>query len=490
MNKTANKVAVALIVFSTGSISSIWAQTTPRQLNSDSYIQSLDQRVQSRTNTKALYLNDVIEQGLRKNYDQEVRKYDKEILELSWKDSWEDFWLPKVSLSLMTSDQKLGTLIKGSNNTNPRSKRPDGTLSLDFGDYTVFNWGKDYLQYLNTKADYKRGKESLREESRDLKHNLIISYFKLYYLKEAERIKRDQLRHASFIYRLNREKISLKKITKQDYYLARAEYLRAQNEYHEAKNNVQIQNESVALLINDEVGTKYILRDRLKYEVLNTSLEEAIRLSRKNNPDALDAQKNVQNAKRSYELALKENLPLPKISVKLGAYDYRFNSSTNRTNYSTGTGNSNVDLVASINATWSLTGSGGLFNDRKTRTSFLSKHIAFTKKAQIHRSVDALIKTTYFTVNHLQNQINILDARIPTLQKTFDTILENYMNKKARYIDFKNTLIELTETETLLESNRFLHLLNKVELARLIGLEDFPGENFENLIIKVKGKAK
>jgi outer membrane protein TolC len=466
------------------------AQTTPKQLRTDGYVQSIDQRAQSNTNYKALHLNDVIEQGLRSNHEQEIRKYQSEILDLSWKDTWEEFWIPKVTLSFNTDEQRLGTLKSGDDTTNKRSKTPSGSLALDFGDYTIFNWGKDYLAFLNTKETYKRSKAVLKEESRNLKHDLIENYFKLYFLKEVERIKRDQLRHASFIYRLNREKITLKKTTREDYYLSRAEYLRAQNEYHDAKNNVQLQNEEVARLINDEVGTKYLLRDSLKYEVINTSLNEAIALAKKTNPDSLTANARVENAKRSYELALKENLPLPKISVKLGAYDYRFDSNNNSTTYSTGPGNSDIDIVASINASWSITGTGGLFNRRKTRTSMLSKHIAFSNRGLVHREIEADLKSRFFTVTSLQNQINILDARIPTLQKTFDTVLENYMNKRTKYINFKNTLIELTEAQILMEQSKFLHLFNKVELARTIGLEDFPGENFENLAVKIKGKAK
>ncbi len=482
--KKSSVVIIALTAFN------IYAQPTPKQLSSEGYVQSMDESTQSRLNSKALHLNDVIEQGLRKNYDQQIRKYNSEILDLKWDDTWEDFWVPNVNISLISPEHRLGTLKSGSNNATPRETRPDGALALNFGDYTIFNWGKDYLQYLSTKADIKRSKEQISEASRELKHDLIVSYFKLYFLKERERIKRDQLRHASFIYRLNREKISLKKVSKQDYYLARSEYLRAQNEFHEAKNDVQLQNEVIANSINDEVGTKYVLQDSLRYELLTTPLDEIIRLASINNPETLDALKDVENAKRGYELALKNNLPLPKISMKLGAYDYRFSPDTNRTTYSTGPGNSNIDIVASINATWSLTGTGGLLNGRATRSSLLSKHVAFAKKAQATRDSKALIKSQYFTVKHLQNQINILDARIPTLQKSFDTILENYMNKRTKYLDFKNTLIELTDAQILLEQSKFLHLYNKIGLAKTAGVEDFPGQNFENLIQKYKKGKK
>jgi len=82
----------------------------------------------------------------------------------------------------------------------------------------------------------------------------------------------------------------------------------------------------------------------------------------------------------------------------------------------------------------------------------------------------------------------ILEARLPSLQKSFDTILENYLGGKTKYNDFHLALVELTETRILFEQTRLNHLKEKLTLAKLAGLEDFPGENFEQLATRVKGK--
>jgi hypothetical protein len=44
----------------------------------------------------------------------------------------------------------------------------------------------------------------------------------------------------------------------------------------------------------------------------------------------------------------------------------------------------------------------------------------------------------------------------------------------------------MTETEILFANTVFSHLAEKVELAKTIGLEDFPGENFESVAKKVQ----
>src|SRR5690606_27506761 len=111
------------------------------------------------------------------------------------------------------------------------------------------------------------------------------------------------------------------------------------------------------------------------------SIDEAMRLSENTNPSVRDAMASVERAKRLHDLALRENLPLPKFSVDLGAYDYRYGSGLNSTRYRTGSGSS-IELVASVNASWSLTGEGGLLNGRKTTKALLQKHLAHTELAR------------------------------------------------------------------------------------------------------------
>ena len=84
----------------------------------------------------------------------------------------------------------------------------------------------------------------------------------------------------------------------------------------------------------------------------------------------------------------------------------------------------------------------------------------------------------------------ILDAKIPSMQKSFDIILDNYLNGKTKYNDFHIALDEISKTRIYLETIKLNHLEKKLNLAKLIGLDDFPGENFEHLAIKTKAKGK
>ena len=453
---------------------------------SELYIQEADKYKLIET-FKNLHLNDVIEQGLRKNYQQNILGQFDSLNELEFQGAKNAFWLPELKINLTTSNQRISTL--SSNSSTPiNSSTPTGALGLSLGDYTVFNWGKDYAIYLNKKSLYSRKKQVFDESKRELKLELISTYFNLLATKQIQKIRQDQLRHASYIYRLNKEKIAVGKTSKQDYYLARSEYLKAQNDYHEAKSSADVADENMAFLITDEIGTKYVLNEELDYKRIKITLDDSLALSAKNNPTILNNKTTVENAERSYDVALKENMPLPKFTVNLGAYNKNFGPGINSTTYETVSGSRNVELVASLNATWSLTGEDGFLNSNKLSIGRIGKEIAFKELEKNSHFSQSFIRQTYLSILSLQNQIIVLEARIPSLQKAFDTILENYINGKTKYYDFHLILDELTTVKVLYQQKKLQHLQEKLDLAKVTGIEDFPGENFEQLAVRAKGK--
>lgn len=432
---------------------------------------------------KTLRLNDVLEQGLRQNYQERIRQTQKEILELEFADTKEEFWWPSLKLKLEHTPYRVGRIRSGSlNGGGNGTTSPEGTFGLELGEYTVFNWGKDHLNYLNERTTYKRETQALSEERRNLKHQLIVSFFQVKSFKEIEKAKREQLRHASFIYRLNREKINLKKISSQAYYQARAEYLRAQNEYQDARTALLLAEENLAYLIQDNVGTRYFFPEELRFERIKTSIDEALRMSGDQSPAVLEAKSQVEKSQRNYDRIQRENLPLPKFSVNLGAYNHRFGNATGgHTRFETAPGDSNIDLVATLTATWSITGPGGLFNGRKNRLGLLERYQSGIDLARAQHEMKSYVRNIYQQILSNERQITVLEARVPNLLKTFDTAMENYMNGRASFNDFKDILREMTDANVLLSVTRANHVENKILLANAMGLEDFPGENFEHL---------
>lgn len=456
----------------------------PRQ--TDMYIQEA-QKFKLNDNLKPLTLNDVIEQGLRENYDHQIRVQSQFLNQLTFEGQKDAFWMPRLKLELNTDPHVLGTIHSSSRTPSPKnSSSPSGTFGLVLGDYTIFNWGKDYALYLNKKDSYESSKSELREDTRNLKQNLIIEFFRLLKEKNVEKIWQDNLRQTSFVYRLNKEKITVGKTTRQDYYQARSDYLKSQNSFHQSKIVTDQTDESLAYMITDPIGSKYILSEQLKYKEVNITSEEILELARKNAPRILFSRTGARNSARDYDVALKENMPLPKISVNLGAYTHQFGPTDNELRYRTYNNGGDVEVVATINTTWDLTGEDGLFNQRKLAKARTRMEIANQTLEKNSHLTESEVRKYYKTILSLQNQINIIEARLVSIQRTFDTILENYLAGRAKYYDYSLALEDLTQTKIYSEELKFQHLYYKIQMAQIAGIEDFPGEAFEQLAEKVK----
>lgn len=425
-------------------------------------------------------LKGAIEAGLRKNFAQRVRNYTFDLNELDKKDNFANFWLPSINLTLNTSPHTIATLYESKNSSDIR-RGPDGRLGIEIQDYTIFNWGRDYLDYINNRNLFKRIDQRLTEQKRDLRFNIIAKYFDLAKVRVLIGLAKKKLRHTSFVYRLAKEKISLKKIRRSEFLQAKAEFLKAHGEYHAQKLELNQIERRFATLISDTPSTHYTPTERLEFESLLIKPEATIPLAMKKNPSLLDAKLNYQNTKRSYQKALKENMPLPRISMRLAAYEHEFSRSGSRDEFEDINGNNNVELVASINMSWRLLGDGGFFNGRITKRAYLDKRISEIKYNESRRFLSVDIKTLHDEISNLENQYKALDLGAKNALKAFNQNLDDYIAGKIRYTDFKTVLDEYILNAQRLEESKYKHLVKKLDLAYAIGSDDLPGQRFESL---------
>jgi len=440
----------------------------------------------SSTEGRYIDLRSSIEEALRKNPFEKIRDYQKSRIDLRRSDIFQSFWLPNVSLELQASNHRIDRIKESSQNT-PRmgaQQAPTGSLGLVIEDYTLFNWGRDYLEYQNQKHFLNRQEQILKEERRHLKFAVIAQYFRLLKTKEILKIKREQLRQASFIHKVAREKLKLKKIRAQEYYQTRSEYLRAQTEYQEASFALGVDEERMSNLLGDEYRGTYRTNEQLQYKSLNATQDEALKLAQAQSPAFRDAKLAYDNASRTYEKTLKDNLPLPKFSLNLGTYRTGFDPDGSYWNYQTSPGNRNIELVAAIDMRWNLLGEGGFFNGRRNQEAFLNKKITETNFYNVRRELEVKVRTIFKTLRFLEQKVEISGFQHKNAQSNYDVVLDNYVAGVATYPDIKIALDNLVLSHINTQEAKFEHLLRKLELADLMGLEDFPGENFESLAVK------
>lgn len=432
---------------------------------------------------RALDLRSVLEEGYRRNAFQQIREQQKEQVNLLQTDVFQRFWVPKVSLEVQTGNHRIDRFHTSTQSTPTMGAQaaPTGSLGLVIDEYTVFNWGRDYLEYQNQKQLLGRAQQQLIEARRRLKFALITQYFNLIRVKEIKQIKQEQLRQTSFIHRVAREKLKLGKIRAQEYYQTRSEYLRSQTEYQQALFDVGLQEEEMSNVLGDEYRGSYRSVEQLRYTSVNTSLSEAMKLAQEQSVDYRDAKVAYDTASRSYERTLKENLPLPKFSFNLGTYRTGFDPDGTTWNYQTTPGNRNIELVAAIDMRWTLLGEGGFFNTRINQQAYLNRRITEINFFNTRRALEVKVRTIYKTLRFLEQKVEIAQFQHKNAQSNYDSVLDNYTAGRASYSDIKLAVDNLVNSHVNSENVKYEHLLKKLELSDYMGLEDLPGENFETL---------
>lgn len=424
-----------------------------------------------------------IEKGLRKNNEQKVRDYSREVIELNFKDNWEAFWLPQLNLTVQSDDHFVESLY-GDTEEDALSKTPNGFVGVEFEEYTVFNWGRDYLTYLNQKATFEREKQSLTEQRRLLRFQIIDQYFNTKRLQKIRRIKRSQLRHTSFMYRLNKEKLALKKINKQQLFQAKGEFLRAHKEFQDANAETAQAEEQLAQLVGDGLETNYTLTNEIKVKPFTLGKNESINFAKVKAPILRQARVELQNSNRDYERTRKENLPLPRFTVRLGAYRNSFSTAGNQETVTATNGTRNVEVAASINMTWRLFGSGGLFNSRNLERSYFNKRISEIRFSEARREITTNVNVFHKRIKFIEKEVEATKRQRDNNRNTFDITLDRYISGKTDFPNMKLVLDGLIHAEMNYENAKYEHMSEKLNLANFVGIDDFPGEKFEDMILR------
>ena len=459
------------------------AQTDLEQLEKDIKQNKIMENLTD--NAVAISLHDVIGDGLRKNTSEKARQYQIQLNEIILKDAHDDFYFPKLNLTMATTSDHFTENFYRDNKDNASSaKTPTGAVGLEIEDYTLFNWGKDYLDYLNSKETYKRTKENFVENKRELRLEIIQTYFNLARQNKTVRIYKKHLSHTSFIYRLAKEKMSLKKVSSQEFLEAKALFLKAHQDFHSALYNYYEIQESMSTTLSDNLKTIYKPVNSLKYKPIAFSSNESFRFVNKNNRNILDAKTNVNNTNRNYQKVLKNNLPLPKFSVKLGSYQRAFSSDGYDDQYETFAGSKNVEIAATMNMSWRIYGSGGFFNSRTTETSFYNKKLSELSLREAHRQAEVSNRLTHSKIIYLERKYEANKANLKNARRVFDKTVDNYLESKTDFTSVKRALERVRDTGIEHEITKYEHLTQKITLAKLMGVDDFPGEKFDELVEK------
>ncbi len=440
-------------------------------------------------NYQPISIKAAIQQGIQKNHGIGIRDHQRGVLNLTWEGQWASFWLPEINFTMSVDPYRILRIRNSTDLQGAQSKHTGGSLALNFGEYSVFNWGKDYLAYLNNKQNFKRGLQSLTESDRQLKFDIIVSYSNLvsqYLIVKAQRI---YLRHASYVYKLTKEKLAAKKISGQEYYQTRVLYMKAYQSYLDAKRIWINENEKMAFLIDDESSTRYIISEELRFIQLEKELQYLREVGRKNSPRVMGAYSQKKIAERQYEIARRENMALPEFNINLGAFTQSYATGQSGQLFGNFNGNKNLEVIASLNATWNIVGVDGFLNKRKLQSAHLQRQISDRRLKQQEDLTNYQIANYFHQIRNFEKQVKLAEEQKKTTESAYNITFNNYTLRKTSFLNFLHALEDLTYAKVNYIENKRNHLNTKVQLAATMGIPDFAGNLFENHVSKVSSSG-
>jgi len=435
-------------------------------------------------NYKPISMKAAIQQGIQKNHGVGIRDSERGVLNLTWAGQWSSFWLPSIDFTMSVDPYRILRIRNATNLSGAQSKHTGGNIALSFGEYTVFNWGKDYMAYLNEKQTFKRGLQALTEADRQLKFDIITTYSELVTQFDILKTQKLFLRHASYVYKLTKEKLAAKKISGQEYYQTRVLYMQAYQDYLEAKRLWINYNEKLAFLIDDDPSTRYILSEKLKFINLEASLESLTTVGKKNSPQILSAYSQKKIAERNYEIAKRSNMALPEFKINLGAFTQSYQTGQSDQFFGNFQGNRNLEVIASLTATWNIVGVDGFLNKRKLQNAQLQRKISDRTLKQKEDYIAYLTSNYFYQTKNFEKQVSLSEEREKTTESAYNITFNNYTLRKTSFLNFLHSLEDLTKAKITFAQNIRDHLNMKVQLAAVTGIPDFQGNLFENHVTK------
>lgn len=433
---------------------------------------------------KATTLKEILSVGLRINPEQKIRNFQSELFDLSYQKTHYEFWFPELTFSIETFDHEVHSFTQNNNTILGAEPSPYGQFAFGFQDYTLFNWGRDYLDFISAKRTYKRNLGRLSEDKRRLRFKLIYTYFDLIRARKILKTRKLLLRHTSFVHRISRERLGRKKIKYQEFVQAKTEFALAQSEYHAAVDEHNLIQEELLNLLGEDQLIRYKPLEELKYVTVNFPEHQAFSYALQNAPTIKDAKLAYENAERDYRRTLKDNLPLPELTLDLGAYRQNFGTNNSNSFYGNRLGTSrDVELRASINMTWDIIGGDGFLNSRTKKGSFINAQIGEINYKNAKRTIKQKVRSLYQSLKFTERNLNTLIQLKKIAETTFDQTMDNYIRGKTTFPDFKYSLDRLRETLIELENRKVKHLEYKLDLAFVMGKDDIPGNNFEELVV-------
>lgn len=418
---------------------------------------------------------------MRNNLDVQLQHMSLRNNELTYENAWDQMYLPSVALDLTSgADQTIAQIPgSGANGSQNEHGYPNSSAQLVLGQYNLYNFGRDKLQFDQAKLTWLRAKEALEEFKRSIRFQVIIAFWT--YKSTLDKLDANQrsVDIAQAIVDLQQSRVPLGKATATDVSSSTVDLLNAKNNRDQAESAAKTALFTLNILLGDKAGTHYRIEEQINFLPIKVTEQVLYETYLRESPDMKNARLALTNSQLNLELTHKNQLPLPTIQfsgVTVG-YNNGYYGTTNgiTTQNANPSALSNLDVSARINLTIPLIGQGGFLNHRVVESAQLQvdqnelqlRNTANKDLQQILQIVQSIHQFETAVSNNRQSY----RSSIAVLQSVFDNFMKNTTVSR---LDIRDALNQASTSEIALTDALVQHLNYKTQLAAYIGVDYLP----------------
>ena len=173
----------------------------------------------------------------------------------------------------------------------------------------IYDFGVTQNQATIKKLDYEGAKVSLTAVINDVIYKTKDAYFGLLYAYESRRVAQDTVDKFQLFYDQAKAFYEIGMNPKVDVTIAESNLSNAKLKLIQADNNVNLAIAKLNNIMGVPFISKYSVTDKLQYEPLNITFEEAVNIAREARPELKLAEIKVEEARQTIKLVKKSYFP-------------------------------------------------------------------------------------------------------------------------------------------------------------------------------------
>lgn len=431
---------------------------------------------------ESLNLNQALTRARTGSRQLKINELVLESEELNFDDAWDRMYIPRISLNASVESVKQIGVMPGSSAetlgaTGINYGYPYSRLSIDIGQYTLFNFWRDQLAYEKSRLGFDRAKERYAELDRNTRFNIIRTYFLLWTTQEKLDAAKRSYMVASAILDLVNSQVRLGKAGQNEISSASVDKLFAATQVNEIQSFVVQTQRQLALLLGDPVDTQYKLSSAIKYAQIQLSEKQIVDTIERTSPQVRDAKLLTRTSQIDLEIAEKTRLPIPTISlsgISIGMTNQLYGSKS----YTTSTATYNpgaIDIAAAVTLSLPLYGEGGFMNKRGISRARIARDVAETTYIQTFSQLKADALSTLFQIKQLEESIKNQKETAETNEKVLNQFFSNASKAKVSRLELRDALNQARAAQLQVLDSILNHLNQKLTLADTVGDENIVG---------------